>query len=162
VHALVYGKPLGLSDEQLVATAHRRADDPAWSARDALLVRFADELQDTCGVSDGVWSALAELYRDDQLLELVISVGWYRLVSYVINAVRIASPGPTGERTRPLPHYPSRAWFSRPEAWPSPSCIQPTEGSAAAHEDCVASSPPAAGPSDLEFVTQHQLPAAAA
>jgi hypothetical protein len=29
------------------------------------LVRFADELQDTCGVSDGVWSALAELDRDD-------------------------------------------------------------------------------------------------
>jgi hypothetical protein len=98
VHALVYGKPLGLSDEQLVATAHRRADDPAWSERDARLVRFADELQDTCGVSDGVWSALAELYRDDQLLELVISVGWYRLVSYVINAVRIASPGQRGSR----------------------------------------------------------------
>jgi hypothetical protein len=98
VHALVYGKPLGLSDEQLVATAHRRADDPAWSERDARLVRFADELQDTCGVSDGVWSALAELYRDDQMLELVISVGWYRLVSYVINAVRIASPGQRGSR----------------------------------------------------------------
>ena len=71
MHALVYGKPL---------------------------VRFADELQDTCGVSDGAWSALAELYRDDQLLELVISVGWYRLASYVINAVRIASPGQRGSR----------------------------------------------------------------
>jgi hypothetical protein len=28
----------------------------------------------------------------------VISVGWYRLVAYVINAVRIASPGQRGSR----------------------------------------------------------------
>ena len=89
VHALVYGKPLGLSDEQLVASARGGADDPAWSERDALLIRFADELHDACTVSDEVWSALAAMYRDDQLLELVIMAGWYRLVSYVINAVRV-------------------------------------------------------------------------
>jgi alkylhydroperoxidase family enzyme len=89
VHVLAFGKPLGLNDDQLAATALGSAEDPAWSERDALLVRLADELHDAGAVSDGLWTALARHYREDQLLELVIIAGWYRLLSYVINAVRI-------------------------------------------------------------------------
>jgi 4-carboxymuconolactone decarboxylase len=97
VHVLAYGKPLGLSDKQIAATVNGAADDPAWSQRDALLVRFADELHDTCGVSDALWSALAERFSDDQLLEIVITAGWYRLLSYVINAARV-EPEPWAAR----------------------------------------------------------------
>jgi 4-carboxymuconolactone decarboxylase len=89
VHAIVYGKPLGLSDEQIAATAHGTADDPAWSEDDALLIGFADELHDTCGVSEPTWTALAARFRDDQLLELVITAGWYRLLSNVINVTAV-------------------------------------------------------------------------
>src|SRR3954462_13357246 len=60
VHALAFGKPLGLSDEQVAATVHGRPDDPAWSDREAQLVRLADELHDTCTVSDTLWVELAE------------------------------------------------------------------------------------------------------
>ena len=101
VHAMAFGGPLGLSDEQLTATALGTADDPAWSERDALLVRLADELHDSCRVSDGLWSSLRQHYQDDQLLELVIIAGWYRLISYVINAAGVqsepwAAPFPDG------------------------------------------------------------------
>jgi 4-carboxymuconolactone decarboxylase len=89
VHVLAFGKPLGLSDEQIVATVHGSAEDPAWSEGDGLLVRLADELHDTCTVSDGLWAELAERFSDDQLLELVITAGWYRLLSYVINAAGV-------------------------------------------------------------------------
>jgi alkylhydroperoxidase family enzyme len=89
VHVLAYGKPLGLSDEQVAATVGGQPDDPAWSERDALLVGLADELHDTCEVSDGLWSALAAYYSADQLIELVVIAGWYRLLSYVINAARV-------------------------------------------------------------------------
>jgi hypothetical protein len=89
VHALVYGGPVGLTDEQIAATVSGDADDPAWSDSDKLLIRLADELHDTCSVSASLWSALADHYRDDQLLELVIVAGWYRLLSGVINAVGI-------------------------------------------------------------------------
>jgi alkylhydroperoxidase family enzyme len=97
VHVLAFGRPLGLSDEQIAASVNGRADDPAWSERDALLVRLADELHDTCTVSDGLWSALAVHYSDDQLLELVITAGWYRLLSYVIDAARV-QPEPWAAR----------------------------------------------------------------
>jgi 4-carboxymuconolactone decarboxylase len=89
VHVLAFGKPLGLSDEQIAATVHGSAEDPAWSERDAVLVRLADELHDTSTVSDAVWAKLAERFSEDQLLELIITAGWYRLLSYVINAAGV-------------------------------------------------------------------------
>jgi alkylhydroperoxidase family enzyme len=90
VHAVVFGQPVGLTDDQLAATAHGSADDPAWSDRDRLLVRLADELHDHSSVSDDLWSSLQNHYRDDQLLELVITAGWYHLISFVINAAQVA------------------------------------------------------------------------
>jgi 4-carboxymuconolactone decarboxylase len=89
VHVLAFGKPLGLSDEQIAATVHGQADDPAWSEDDAQLVQLADELHESCAVSDRLWAQLAERFSNDQLLELVITAGWYRLLSYVINAARV-------------------------------------------------------------------------
>lgn len=89
VHVLAFGKPLGLSDEQIAATVHGSAEDPAWSERDALLIRLADELHDTSTVTDALWADLAAHFGDDQLLELVITAGWYRLLSYVINAAGV-------------------------------------------------------------------------
>ena len=91
VHAVAFGKPLGLSDAQIAATAASPAEDPVWSERDALLVRLADELHDTSRISAELWTSLAAQYGDDQLLELVIIAGWYRLLSYVINGVQIES-----------------------------------------------------------------------
>jgi 4-carboxymuconolactone decarboxylase len=89
VHAIIYGRPLGLTGGQLVATVAGDADDPAWSPTDRLLVRLADELHDTCAVSGPLWAELADHYTDEQLLELVIVAGWYRLLSGVINAVGV-------------------------------------------------------------------------
>jgi alkylhydroperoxidase family enzyme len=89
VHVIAYGKPLGLTDAQIAATVTSDADDPAWSDTDRLLIRLVDELHDTCTIKAALWSELAERYRDDQLLELLITAGWYRLLAGVINAVGI-------------------------------------------------------------------------
>ncbi|HTX11457.1 MAG TPA: carboxymuconolactone decarboxylase family protein [Solirubrobacteraceae bacterium] len=89
VHVTAFGKPLGLTDEQIAATASGSPEEPVWSEADRLLVRLVDELHDTCAVSSPLWSALADRYADDQLLELVITAGWYRLLSGVINAAGI-------------------------------------------------------------------------
>jgi alkylhydroperoxidase family enzyme len=89
VHAAVYGKTVGLSDAQIAATAHGAADHPAWSQADQELIALVDELHDTCTVSDPLWTRLAKRFTNDQLLELVITAGWYRLISYVVNAARV-------------------------------------------------------------------------
>jgi len=89
VHALAYGRPLGLSDAQLAATVHGDARDAAWSSEDAQLIELCDELYDTATVSDELWAKLAARYAEDQLLELLVTAGWYRLISYVINAAGV-------------------------------------------------------------------------
>src|ERR687898_1782653 len=70
VHAVAYGRPLGLTEAQLAATVHGAADDPAWSEREALLVRLADELHDAAEVTDELWSELELHWSNEQLLEL--------------------------------------------------------------------------------------------
>jgi hypothetical protein len=116
VHVVAFGRPLGLTDAQLAATVHGDAHDPAWSARDALLVRLVDELHESCDVSDALWAELAQCFRDDQLIELVITAGWYRLLSYVINAVRVERepwaerfPSPPSSTRNGMPPASSRA-----------------------------------------------------
>ncbi len=89
VHAVAFGRPLGLTGEQLAATRTGAADDPVWSAQDAQLLELADQLHDGCDVSDSLWQRLAARFTPDQLLELVITAGWYRLLSYVVAAARV-------------------------------------------------------------------------
>ncbi|HYB29797.1 MAG TPA: hypothetical protein VEF89_24525 [Solirubrobacteraceae bacterium] len=63
----------------------------------------------TCTLSAPLWSALADRYSEDQL-ELVIIVGWYRLLSGVINAVGIPRE-PWAAR------FPARERTARPAGW---------------------------------------------
>jgi 4-carboxymuconolactone decarboxylase len=91
VHATAFGERVGLTREQIAATAGgaEAAAGACWSAEDELLIRLADELQDTADVSDELWAALQPLYSDEQLLELIVTAGWYRTLAYVINAARV-------------------------------------------------------------------------
>ncbi|WP_040699216.1 carboxymuconolactone decarboxylase family protein [Nocardia vinacea] len=89
VHAVVQGPAVGLTTAQIDAAASGPADDPAWTAADSVLVRLADELHDAGDISDVVWARLTERYDDDQILELIIIAGWYRMLSTVINSARI-------------------------------------------------------------------------
>ena len=90
VHAVAFGQAVGLTEDQIAATAFACAtDDDCWSEDDARLLWLADELYDTNTVSDGLWTRLKERYTEQQLLELIVIAGWYRTLSYVINAARI-------------------------------------------------------------------------
>jgi alkylhydroperoxidase family enzyme len=89
VHAAAFGARVGLTPAQLRATALGDSGDPVWDDTEALLVRLVDELHDTCRVGDEVWEGLAGRYSEAQLLELVITAGWYRLLAGVINAVQM-------------------------------------------------------------------------
>ena len=52
VHALAFGRPLGLSDAQIAATVNGGAEDPAWDEGERLLVELADELHESASVSE--------------------------------------------------------------------------------------------------------------
>ena len=50
---------------------------------------MADALYDTDTIPDELWAALAARFEQDQLLEIVITAGWYRMISYLVNALGI-------------------------------------------------------------------------
>lgn len=89
VHAVVFGKPLGLSDAQLAATASSDADDDVWSDADRQLLAAADALFDTNTIPDALWEELASRFQPDKLLEILIVAGWYRTISYLVNALQV-------------------------------------------------------------------------
>jgi alkylhydroperoxidase family enzyme len=89
VHAAAFGESVGLSEEQLAASAAPRANDPAWSESDAQLIAAADALYDMNTIPDELWEQLAARFRDDQLIELIVVVGWYRMISYLLTTLRI-------------------------------------------------------------------------
>ncbi|MFJ6087943.1 carboxymuconolactone decarboxylase family protein [Streptomyces sp. NPDC092369] len=89
VHAVTFGSPLGMTDGQLFSTVHGSADDPVWSQREALVFRLTDAVHATSGISDELFTELATHFTPDQILELVITAGWYRTISYVINVAGV-------------------------------------------------------------------------
>ena len=89
VHAAAFGKPLGFSGEQLRSTLGGSWRDPCWDAEQSAVLRLADELHDTGTVSDDLWHELSQRFDAPQMLELVITVGWYHVIGYVCNAARV-------------------------------------------------------------------------
>ena len=61
------------------------------------VIRLADELHDTAEASDTTYGELERHFTTEQILELVVTAGWYHTISFVIGAARIA-PEPWAAR----------------------------------------------------------------
>jgi alkylhydroperoxidase family enzyme len=57
-----------------------------WSAADKALLDAADELHDDSRISDSTWSALAARLTDQQLLDVIFTVGNYHVVAFALNS----------------------------------------------------------------------------
>ena len=82
------GRKAGLTDEEI----SRIMDGPGaggWSPFDAVLLQAADELHLSRFISDTTWNALAQRYSESQLLEVVMIVGNYTLLSMYQNTIGI-------------------------------------------------------------------------
>jgi 4-carboxymuconolactone decarboxylase len=92
----VTGKKAGLTDDE-IARITRGPDAKGWSDFEGLLLKTADELHTTRFISDATWKSLAQRYSDDQLLEVVLIVGNYTILSMYQNTIGIQlEPGLMG------------------------------------------------------------------
>ena len=87
VHVTFFADRVGLTPAQVAATAG--GDEQALPERERLLLRLADELHDRAQVSDALWEALRLQWREDQLIELIALAGFYHLISFVANTLRV-------------------------------------------------------------------------
>jgi 4-carboxymuconolactone decarboxylase len=89
VHVTAFGEAYGLSPAQLEDTASATTEQALWSEREQILIQLVDELCETATLSDATWDQLAAHWSTPQILEIIIAVGWYHLISFVANAARI-------------------------------------------------------------------------
>ena len=89
-------RDLAMSDEEIERIT-QGPDAAGWDPFDATLLRAADELHADSRISDATWAELAARYDERQLIELVMLVGQYHLVSMTLNSLGIQrEPGVEG------------------------------------------------------------------
>jgi alkylhydroperoxidase family enzyme len=79
------GKEAGLRDDE-VARIGATPDAPGWSAVDRSLLMAADELIADGTVSGDTWAALAGEFDEQQLMDVVFTVGTYELVAMALRS----------------------------------------------------------------------------
>lgn len=90
----------GLSNSQVEATAQGSVEGVEWSDEDRLLLQLAEELHETCTVSDALWADLEPVFTAEAILQLLMIAGHYRMTAYIANSLKF--PLEEG-RARPFP-----------------------------------------------------------
>jgi 4-carboxymuconolactone decarboxylase len=92
----VVGKQAGLTDEEILRIT-KGPEAPGWSALDRALLRATDELHRDAFITDNTWKALSANYNENQLIDVIFTVGQYVLVSMALNSLGIQlDPGIPG------------------------------------------------------------------
>ena len=91
--AAFWGPIAGVSDDECDALVTGGADDDRWSAGDRVLIGAVDELERTGSWSESTWRALGEHLDDEQRMELLIAVGWYRTICTLCNGLALPVEG---------------------------------------------------------------------
>jgi alkylhydroperoxidase family enzyme len=98
--AAFWGPIAGVTGEECDALAVGPADGPGWRAGERAVIGAVDELEATGSWSDATWAALEPHLDEEQRIELLIVVGWYRTICTLCNALAL----------------PNEDWF---RAWPA-------------------------------------------
>jgi alkylhydroperoxidase family enzyme len=68
------------------------AESP-WSDDERVLIGAVDELERTGSWSSDTWNALGHSFSDEQRMELLIAVGWYRTICTLCNGLDLSVEG---------------------------------------------------------------------
>jgi carboxymuconolactone decarboxylase family protein len=95
VHVQVFAGKAGLSGEQVRSVTSGHPDDPCWTdPADRAVLRAADALDRDCDLADADWAGLVAAVGAEGAVDALLICGWYRAISYVARAARLApEPG---------------------------------------------------------------------
>ncbi len=90
------GKRAGLTDQEILRIT-KGPDAEGWSSFDATLLQAVDELHKDAFISDSTWTALSKQYSEQQIMDLIFTVGQYNMISMLLNSFGVQLPtGTTG------------------------------------------------------------------
>lgn len=99
---VIVGRGAGCTDEEIARVAEG-PDAPGWTELEAAAIRAADDLYDHDTIGPATWTALTGHLSDQQILDVVFTVGQYTLVSYALNATAVARDDGIDEPGIPIP-----------------------------------------------------------
>jgi alkylhydroperoxidase family enzyme len=79
------GRYLGMTEAD-IQSSRSGPDTPGIGSLDRLLLRATDELHSDSFIKDDTWASLAAHLSTEQLMDLVFTVGQYKLVSMALNS----------------------------------------------------------------------------
>lgn len=82
------GQKAGLTSQEIVNIT-KGPDAPGWDPFDAGLLRAVDELHADAFISDATWNTLSKRYNEKQMIDLIMTVGNYNMVSMFLNTVGV-------------------------------------------------------------------------
>jgi 4-carboxymuconolactone decarboxylase len=89
VHVAAFAAAAALDEEQVRSTATGSHSDACWDERRATVMALAEELHETSTISDALWGRVESLFTTEQLIELIVTAGWYHVISYLCNGLRV-------------------------------------------------------------------------
>jgi 4-carboxymuconolactone decarboxylase len=89
VHVTAFGAAAGLDEDQLQATAVGGSAEACWNREQAAVLRLAEELHHNSSISEELWAELGSLFTPKQTIELVVTAGWYHVIAYLCNGLRL-------------------------------------------------------------------------
>jgi alkylhydroperoxidase family enzyme len=92
-----WAQHIGLAEEQAVTAAELAAvsngggavDTVDWSALERAALGAVDETADEGAVSDGTWATLAEDLQEGELIELLMLIAHYMMLTTVLGSLRV-------------------------------------------------------------------------
>ena len=88
-HHVEYAEHFGLRRDE-IDLVPAGADAPGWLPHQAALLRAADELHSNAVISDATYAELNAKFDPAQLIEIVMTVGQYTMLSMVANTFEVA------------------------------------------------------------------------
>ena len=79
------GRREGLTDEEIAGLASGPEDD-VWGPADRDLLRAVDQLHRGCFIDDEVWGSVSGRFDDRQMIDLVMTVGAYKMLAMALNS----------------------------------------------------------------------------
>ena len=81
-------KAVGMKSEEIERIKQGPQAD-GWSPFDRLLLTAVDELHRDAIIEDATWEELAKKYNEQQMIDLIVTVGQYNLVCMVLNSLSV-------------------------------------------------------------------------
>lgn len=87
-HSL-FGREAGLTDPEIYALTRPLATWD-WAPADLAALHLTDDVYADDCVSDPTWAEVIQHFDESQIIELLVSIGYYRMVSSILNSCGVA------------------------------------------------------------------------